>query len=486
MKSNSTQHYEECSVCKGTRNRAGHSFSYKVTKTATCTSTGTKTGTCSKCSYKVTQTVAKVAHKARGWQQGPKDGATHYKVCNTCAKELEGTRENHKYDSNGKCTVCGILKEGCMHKSQKMGNCLTDTICTDCNKVIKKAPGHDYRVQFDDNSHFERCYNCHDKKNVKNHKFEYGNGKDAMHEKSCVDCKYVVKAPHAYNVNSNICILCGYEKLPVPIDGMIIEEYSPDSVEDNKELQRLLSKLGYYTGSIDGKMGPGTRRAINKLIEDQGFGRRLGDDAGWDAIDTNMYTFIMNQKETAKEAYDRRFSEKLATAPTVLNAEQSRRFDELTLVLKGAQTGYSQDSRMDGVNTILNADGSLKEAVAGETLYFDCSSLGSTYMYYTCGIDCDVSSNYVYSTGDFIADKENFDVKECNAGIDPTKLKKGQMIVCMDNKSNDSNHVVICLGNGEIIHSSSSNGGVVIGEASSYFVSGTKYNETYLVTPKSN
>jgi TPR repeat protein len=39
------------------------------------------------------------------------------------------------------------------------------------------------------------------------------------------------------------------------------------SVETRREIQRLLAERGYYSGGIDGAIGPGTRAAIEAFLE---------------------------------------------------------------------------------------------------------------------------------------------------------------------------------------------------------------------------
>ena len=45
-------------------------------------------------------------------------------------------------------------------------------------------------------------------------------------------------------------------------------DYGYSSLEVN--VQRALSRKGYYTGPIDGDIGPGTRSAIRTYQDDQG------------------------------------------------------------------------------------------------------------------------------------------------------------------------------------------------------------------------
>lgn len=45
---------------------------------------------------------------------------------------------------------------------------------------------------------------------------------------------------------------------------------SPASVSHNKEIQTALKNAGYYNGSIDGKIGPGSKRAIEAFQSSKG------------------------------------------------------------------------------------------------------------------------------------------------------------------------------------------------------------------------
>lgn len=68
-----------CSVCKTTSGEPlGHSYTSKVTKAATCTTSGTETFTCSKCSDSYTETILSTGHN---WKDAT---STEPKTCQSC------------------------------------------------------------------------------------------------------------------------------------------------------------------------------------------------------------------------------------------------------------------------------------------------------------------------------------------------------------------------------------------------------------------
>ena len=68
-----------CSVCKTTSGEPlGHSYTSKVTKAATCTTSGTETFTCSKCSDSYTETIPATGHN---WKDAT---STEPKTCQSC------------------------------------------------------------------------------------------------------------------------------------------------------------------------------------------------------------------------------------------------------------------------------------------------------------------------------------------------------------------------------------------------------------------
>lgn len=48
------------------------------------------------------------------------------------------------------------------------------------------------------------------------------------------------------------------------------KKHTAGSVYSNKDIQTALKNAGYYTGTIDGKIGPKTRNAIMKFQEEHG------------------------------------------------------------------------------------------------------------------------------------------------------------------------------------------------------------------------
>lgn len=523
---NDKEHWEKCTVCGNVKNKGSHDLRGKDLKNgkhsascqkcrysvssqnhnlieeiteATCTKTGSKLEKCKICDYKLTTEINKIAHRPRGWQQGPQGGTYHYKVCNICSQEIEGTREDHKYDVNGKCTVCNILKEGCMHKRQKIGGCASDTICLDCGKVLKKAIAHDYKVEFDETNHWEKCSNCLNIKNKGTHDLrgiDLGIGK---HSLSCQKCRYTGKNAHIFNAN-NICTICGCEKL---FDDMTLinEQYSPTSEDDNKALQAKLKELGYYTSSIDGKMGPGTRRAINQMLEYAGVNRRLGENATWADIDTYLYTFIITNKETKSQAEARRKEEikkewanYLDVDTSLWTAEEEARFDAVVLAILNSDTCYDMyDLRGGGPKKVMEAleNGDVESLTIDGVAYFDCSTFVSTILKVTYGFDYIRDDGGIYSTYSFANDKTNFTHSKDYAGtvLDVGSLQKGQLILCIDDDGVD--HIMMYCGNGMIVHSNNTNKGVTMDKLSAdddytdMFVStdAGKYEHIYVLTP---
>lgn len=59
----------------------------------------------------------------------------------------------------------------------------------------------------------------------------------------------------------------GYSACPPPIYGEVYDAYGPSL---QVEVQRELSRLGYYRGSIDGVIGPRSRAAIRAYQADHG------------------------------------------------------------------------------------------------------------------------------------------------------------------------------------------------------------------------
>ena len=104
-----------------------HNYSSSITKEATCASTGIRTYTCTLCGSSYTETIA--------------------------------TTSNHNYNSNGKCTVCGIEKTTSSHECSYTilkdtiieANCTENgtgtyacSICGNKANLTIKAKGHSY------------------------------------------------------------------------------------------------------------------------------------------------------------------------------------------------------------------------------------------------------------------------------------------------------------------------------------------------------
>lgn len=89
-----------CKNCGATEGEAiGHSYTYEITKEATCAETGERKCTCTVCGYTCTETIEKTGHK---WKDAECDSP---RVCSVCG-ETDGEPLGHNY-VNGVCTRCG-------------------------------------------------------------------------------------------------------------------------------------------------------------------------------------------------------------------------------------------------------------------------------------------------------------------------------------------------------------------------------------------
>ncbi len=111
--------YKECSKC-GYRvtesiSKTSHTVSsWTTTKAATCSATGTKTGTCSVCSSTVTETIAKTSHSVSSWTTDISATCTstgsRHGTCSNCSVNVTETIAalGHSYGDE----IPSILAEG--------------------------------------------------------------------------------------------------------------------------------------------------------------------------------------------------------------------------------------------------------------------------------------------------------------------------------------------------------------------------------------
>ena len=141
-----------------------------------------------KCSYSgctETYTGTAEAHTIASWKDN-KDG-THSGDCTTCQYTVTAS---HTF-SNGECTVC------------KAKQSITPENCT-----------HNYEIQSDETSHWEKCKICQKETTKSAHNITtWTDKKDGKHEGTCTVCKKVITEAHTDGTNGK-CKKCSYDGTP--------------------------------------------------------------------------------------------------------------------------------------------------------------------------------------------------------------------------------------------------------------------------------
>ena len=240
-KHDETNHWQECSVCGNTIDKAAHTFDTnncaedrtcnkcgfkktagehswnagEVTTPATCTTDGVKTYTCKVCQEKKTEPIKAPGHSltkveavAATCTEG---GNNEYYTCSVCKKVF-------KADKTTETTVADETLAALGHKLTKTdakaatctepGNSEYYT-CGNCGKFFSdadgkneiakdswviKALGHDFTgawVNTDAAGHYHKCSRCDATDTVVKHTF---NGKPCNEEDKCTVCGYVKAA----------------------------------------------------------------------------------------------------------------------------------------------------------------------------------------------------------------------------------------------------------------------------------------------------
>ena len=123
-----------CGATSGTA--LGHSYTSKVTTSATCTKEGVKTFTCSKCANKYTESIAKTAHNYAAAT------CTKPKTCTCGATSGSALGHSYKYATNKAPTTsaAGTLKGTCSRCSGTTSVTVPKLNTTDYTRTQTKAP----------------------------------------------------------------------------------------------------------------------------------------------------------------------------------------------------------------------------------------------------------------------------------------------------------------------------------------------------------
>jgi len=137
-----------------------HSYTFKVTKEATCKETGVKTFSCS-CGDTYTENIAKTNHNASDWKivtnATCNSEGTKVKNCTICGTQIDSSsiaKSEHKSSDWIVTTEASCSSNGSKHK-----------ICTVCNaelatETITSGGAHNYYWDGDNSTRTRKCSGC--------------------------------------------------------------------------------------------------------------------------------------------------------------------------------------------------------------------------------------------------------------------------------------------------------------------------------------
>ena len=223
MQKDETGHWKKCTKCgvEESGSRANH----KVTLWNNIEN-GKHSGKCTVCQYTVSAnhtfvngecTVCKAKQsttpeECQHTYAMQKDETGHWKKCTKCGVEESGSRTAHSVTSwndigngkhSGNCTVCQYTVSA--NHTFVNGEC---TVCKAKQSTTPEECNHNYVIQKDENSHWEKCTICQNETIKSAHNItKWTDMGDGKHKGICTECNYEVKKAHTYS--NGKCSSCG-------------------------------------------------------------------------------------------------------------------------------------------------------------------------------------------------------------------------------------------------------------------------------------
>ena len=223
MQKDETGHWKKCTKCgvEESGSRANH----KVTLWNNI-GNGKHSGKCTVCQYTVSAnhtfvngecTVCKAKQsttpeECQHTYAMQKDETGHWKKCTKCGVEESGSRTAHSVTSwndigngkhSGNCTVCQYTVSA--NHTFVNGEC---TVCKAKQSTTPEECNHNYVIQKDENSHWEKCTICQNETIKSAHNItKWTDMGDGKHKGICTECNYEVKKAHTYS--NGKCSSCG-------------------------------------------------------------------------------------------------------------------------------------------------------------------------------------------------------------------------------------------------------------------------------------
>ena len=155
------------------------------------------------------------------------DETGHWKICIYCEKPMTETEE-HVFDEDGICSVCGYARAGHTHKAAEDYGCDADghwSICRFCGRQIGRVQAHDYA--------YSRCKVCGQYEADHVHSYAWL-AEDSEHWQACEICYTAVNKGNHTFVN-NVCEECGL------LDPSLVPESIAVSINQNKQMTTVLT-----------------------------------------------------------------------------------------------------------------------------------------------------------------------------------------------------------------------------------------------------
>ena len=192
-----------------------HSYSWKTTKAATCTTQGTMVYKCSKCSnISNTKQTSALGHNYKPAT------CTEAQMCTRCNVKVGGPL-GHSYNpatctTPKTCSRCGATSGSALGHNYKPATCTEAQMCTRCNVKVGGPLGHSYNPATCTTP--KTCSRCGATSgNALGHKYTYTKKDTIYHIVKCTNCSYSITSKHIFSGNE--CNMCDYVKPDeMPID----------------------------------------------------------------------------------------------------------------------------------------------------------------------------------------------------------------------------------------------------------------------------
>lgn len=250
--------------------------------------------------------------------------------------------------------------------------------------------------------------------------------------------------------------------------GYVSGEYLTVSEEDEAVLPVIAARVyGHVVaGPLNVREESNTDSSVVNILNIDSVVEIIGHEDGWyetaDGFLSGEYVEIVDKEEAVE---------------LMIEAQKAKEAAEAAAAAAAA-TGSASASTVSNSGSTTTAVASTNSSLASQVVNYAKGFLGSKYVYggtTPSGFDCSGFTSYVLKNFGISVNRTSRDQYSNGVAVSKSNLQAGDLVFFTSSGGSTITHVALYIGNGQIIHASTSSTGVIISDLNSSYYTKTYY-----------